>query len=58
MTQPSAGAPDNVIDISGLSLSFETSDGPVQALSGVDLKVARGEFVSFIGPPAAARRRC
>ena len=39
-----------VIDISGLSLTFETSDGPVQALSEIDLAIERGEFVSLIGP--------
>ena len=50
-----AEAPDNVIDITGLSLSFETRDGPVRALSGVDLKVARGEFVSFIGPSGCGK---
>ena len=45
------------IDISDVSLRFDTRDGPVQALANVDLKVVRGEFVSFIGPSAAARRR-
>ena len=38
-----------------MSLTFETSDGPVKALSGVDLKVARGEFVSFIGPSGCGK---
>jgi len=52
-----AGAPtaDRVIDIAGLSLSFATSDGPVQALSGIDLVVGRGEFVSFIGPSGCGK---
>ena len=50
MLQRTAAASECVIDISGLSLSYQTSDGPVQALSGVDLQIARGEFVSFIGP--------
>ena len=46
---------DFVIDVSGLSLTFETRDGPVKALSGVDLKVARGEFISFIGPSGCGK---
>ena len=39
----------------GVSLRFETADGPVQALSDVNLKVARGEFVSFIGPSGCGK---
>ncbi|HBN52388.1 MAG TPA: sulfonate ABC transporter ATP-binding protein, partial [Thalassospira sp.] len=41
---------DAVVDIQKLSLTFQTADGPVYALSDVDLKIERGEFVSFIGP--------
>jgi NitT/TauT family transport system ATP-binding protein len=46
---------DAVIDISGLSLRFDTADGPVQALSDVSLKIARGQFVSFIGPSGCGK---
>jgi NitT/TauT family transport system ATP-binding protein len=46
---------DAVIEISGLSLRFDTADGPVQALSDVRLKIARGEFVSFIGPSGCGK---
>ena len=38
-----------------MSLRFETRDGPVQALSNINLKVARGEFVSFIGPSGCGK---
>ena len=38
-----------------LSLSFQTSDGPVHALSDIDLTVERGEFVSFIGPSGCGK---
>ncbi len=34
----------------GLDLVFQTADGPVQALRDVNLTVAKGDFVSFIGP--------
>jgi NitT/TauT family transport system ATP-binding protein len=46
---------DAAIDISGVSLRFDTGDGPVQALSNVSLRVARGEFVSFIGPSGCGK---
>ncbi len=44
-----------VIEASGLGLTFETNDGPVQALSDVNLKVAKGDFVSFIGPSGCGK---
>jgi NitT/TauT family transport system ATP-binding protein len=36
-----------VVEIGRLSLVFETADGPVHALSDVDLTIEAGEFVSF-----------
>ena len=45
----------NVIQAKDLSLTFETNDGPVHALSGIDLDVAAGEFVSFIGPSGCGK---
>src|SRR5215208_4055135 len=44
-----------VVDIRGLSLTFEAADGPVYALSSVDLQVSEGEFVSFIGPSGCGK---
>ncbi len=44
-----------VIDIQNLSLTFETNDGPVHALSDIDLKVEKGDFVSFIGPSGCGK---
>jgi NitT/TauT family transport system ATP-binding protein len=48
-------AAGSVIDIRDLSLTFETADGPVQALADIDLAVERGEFVSFIGPSGCGK---
>jgi NitT/TauT family transport system ATP-binding protein len=48
-------ASDSVIDIRGLSLTFQTDDGPVHALSDANLQVRRGEFVSFIGPSGCGK---
>ena len=44
-----------VIDARELSLTFETADGPVYALSNVNLTVNDGDFVSFIGPSGCGK---
>jgi NitT/TauT family transport system ATP-binding protein len=44
-----------VIEAHDLSLTFQTSDGPVYALSHVDLSIREGEFVSFIGPSGCGK---
>jgi NitT/TauT family transport system ATP-binding protein len=43
------------VDVRDVSLTFETSDGKVDALSNVSLQVADGEFVSFIGPSGCGK---
>ncbi|MEW9306167.1 ABC transporter ATP-binding protein [Labrys neptuniae] len=48
-----AGEP--VIAVEDLSLTFDTGDGPVYALSKVDLTVNEGDFVSFIGPSGCGK---
>lgn len=44
-----------VISASSLDLTFQTGDGPVHALKGVDLDIRKGEFVSFIGPSGCGK---
>ncbi|MBO6808757.1 ABC transporter ATP-binding protein [Thalassospira sp.] len=44
-----------VVDINKLSLTFQTADGPVYALSDVDLTIEEGDFVSFIGPSGCGK---
>jgi NitT/TauT family transport system ATP-binding protein len=48
-------APQAVVEANKLGLTFHTGDGPVQALSNVDLTIRKGEFVSFIGPSGCGK---
>ena len=45
----------SVVSAKKLGLTFETGDGPVHALSNVDLDVKKGDFVSFIGPSGCGK---
>ncbi|MCA0922387.1 ABC transporter ATP-binding protein [Pseudooceanicola nanhaiensis] len=44
-----------VIEAKHLDLTFQTADGPVQALRDVNLSIAQGDFVSFIGPSGCGK---
>ena len=43
------------VEARDLSLVFDSADGPVHALSHVDLAVSPGEFVSLIGPSGCGK---
>ena len=45
----------SVIEARNLDLTFQTNDGPVHALSNMDLEIAQGDFVSFIGPSGCGK---
>jgi NitT/TauT family transport system ATP-binding protein len=58
ISEAKASAADDrrkVIEIDGLSLTFQTADGPVYALDQVSLTVRHGDFVSFIGPSGCGK---
>ncbi|MBL4646556.1 MAG: ABC transporter ATP-binding protein [Rhizobiales bacterium] len=57
MTQAQAAQSEKrvLVEAKDLSLTFQTNDGPVHALSHIDLKVEEGEFVSFIGPSGCGK---
>ncbi|GGB14835.1 ABC transporter ATP-binding protein [Allosediminivita pacifica] len=54
----SAPAPQSapaVVSARNLFLTFQTADGPVNALSDVTLDISKGDFVSFIGPSGCGK---
>lgn len=44
-----------VVDACNISLTFDTADGRVDALSNVSLQIDDGDFVSFIGPSGCGK---
>jgi NitT/TauT family transport system ATP-binding protein len=50
-----APAPALAVEARGVSLTFQTNDGEVQALANVSLQVGEGDFVSFIGPSGCGK---
>ena len=46
---------NSVISANKLSLTFNTADGPVNALKDINLDINKGEFVSFIGPSGCGK---
>lgn len=45
----------SVVTARDLGLTFQTNDGPVHALTGVNLDIKKGDFVSFIGPSGCGK---
>ena len=48
-------SPSSVVSARNLCLTYQTNDGPVHALSNVDLDVRKGDFISFIGPSGCGK---
>ena len=44
-----------VVDAKKVDLVFQTADTPVHALSGIDLEIKKGDFVSLIGPSGCGK---
>ena len=45
----------SVVEASKVDLIFQTADGPVHALSDIDLEIDKGDFISFIGPSGCGK---
>jgi len=44
-----------VVEARKVDLVFQTSDGPVHALSEIDLEINKGDFISLIGPSGCGK---
>ncbi|MDP6209825.1 MAG: ABC transporter ATP-binding protein [SAR324 cluster bacterium] len=44
-----------VVEARKVDLVFETADGPVHALSEIDLEINKGDFISLIGPSGCGK---
>ncbi|MBT5793776.1 MAG: ABC transporter ATP-binding protein [Deltaproteobacteria bacterium] len=44
-----------VVEACKVDLVFETADGPVHALSEIDLEINKGDFISLIGPSGCGK---
>jgi ABC-2 type transport system ATP-binding protein len=44
-----------IIEVEGLRKGFRTRGGPVEAVAGIDFRVAAGEFVGYAGPNGAGK---
>lgn len=47
-----------MITLDRVGKAYQTRQGATHAVGEVSLEIAAGEFVSIVGPRAAARARC
>ncbi|MBP8184187.1 MAG: ATP-binding cassette domain-containing protein, partial [Rhodoferax sp.] len=56
VSAPIAHASANpAVEVRDASVVYQTADAPVKALSGIDLRINEGEFVSLIGPSGCGK---
>ena len=47
--------PEPLIQINNLVKTYETPAGPLGVLQGIDLVVARGDFIALVGPSGGGK---
>ena len=55
MSEIAASAPQGHIDVKNFSLSYDSIEGPVQAVTDTQIHVNPGEFVSIVGPSGCGK---
>src|SRR6266700_7078763 len=55
MSEPGPGVEPTIIEINGLTKTYQVGDVPVHALRGVNLEVRKSEFVAIIGASGSGK---
>ena len=48
----------NIVRVTNVTKTFKLGKIDVQALKGIDLEIARGDYISIMGPSGPGKARC